>query len=190
MYVYLNFLKMQQVKLFKIFFGAEALEEFPVKLKLVKEGAVVLSDENFSNEVVQHIYEVCLEGWLRLLLRRLPKVRVAEMLWFKEAKKKFLNFEQTVWTSGMVRDLGLHVTHNMLIQFLWPYPFHFKGLTSPVYADVIADLRQVLATLKRENGPRREDFYCKAGLLLEYNYSTIEWDHPILELKVSRLSDK
>jgi hypothetical protein len=188
MYVYLNFLKTQQNKLFKIFFRVESLEELSIKLSLIKEGAITLSDENFSNEAVQHIYEVCLEGWLRLFLRRLPKARIAEMLWFKEAKKEFPNYEQTVWTSDVALDLGLHVTHNMLVQFLWPYPYYFKGFTPPVFTNVITHLYQVLATLKRENGPRREDFCCEGGLLLEYSQRELWKGRPVLLVKDSELS--
>src|SRR5580698_10460139 len=61
MYIYLNFLKTQQIELFKKIFGAESLKELEIKINLVKEGAMTVPIENFSNEVVQHIYEVCLE---------------------------------------------------------------------------------------------------------------------------------
>jgi hypothetical protein len=174
MYIYLNFLKTQQIKLFKRIFGAESLKDLEIKINLVKEGAITISGENFSNEVVQHIYEVCLEGWLRLLIRRLPKARIAEMLWFKKAKKEFPNFEQTVWTHDVIVQISLQVTHNLFTLFLWPYPFCVKWFAPPAQASVTAYLRRVLATLKPENGPSREDFYCEGGVLLEYSLSKLE----------------
>jgi hypothetical protein len=188
MYIYLNFLKTQQIKLFKKFFGAESLKELEIKINLVKEGAMTVSGENFSNEVAQHIYEACLLGCLRLFLRRLPKARIAEMSWFKEAKKEFPNFEQTVWTSDVALEICLQVTHNIFTLFLWPYPFCLKWFAPPVQASVTAYLRQVLATLKRENGPRREDFYCEGGLLLEYSLSKLDNDQLVLLFNEIKLS--
>jgi hypothetical protein len=188
MYVYLNFLKTQQNKMLMKIFGVESLEEFPIKFNLINEGAIELSDENFSNEAVQHIYEVCLEGWLRLLLRRLPKARIAEMLWFKEAKKEIPDFEQTVWTSDMVLDFSLRIIHNIFILFLWPYPFYLKWFAPPVHPDVTIHLRQVLSTLKYENGPKREDFYCEGGLLLEYSLRELGEDREVLLVEDSELS--
>jgi hypothetical protein len=188
MYIYLNFLKTQQISLLKKIFGAESLKELEFKINLVNEGAMTVPDENFSNEAVQHIYEVCLEGWLRLFIRRLPKARIAEMSWFKEAKKEFPNFEQTVWTSGAILEISLQSTHNIFTLFLWPYPFRLKWFTPPLKASVTTYLRQVLVTLKRENGPRREDFYCVGGLLLEYSLSKFENDQLILLFNERKLS--
>jgi hypothetical protein len=188
MYIYLNFLKTQQIKLLKKIFGAESLKELEIKINLVKEGAMTISSENFSNEVVQHIYEVCLEGWLRLFIRRLPLARIAEMSWFKEAKKKFPNFEKTVWTTSAILEVSLQSTHNIFTLFLWPYPFCLKWFTPPLQASVTTYLRQVLLTLKPENGPRLEDFECVGGFLLEYSLSKLENDQLILSFNERKIS--
>jgi|ERR1700733_1529440 len=190
MYLFLTFLKWKQFQSIKKIFAVESFDELSVKHELVERGLAKAPNEKFLEDVNERMYKTCFDVWVILLFKRLPKARISGTAGFKEAKNKLSDLDQEIWVSDWMTGLALIGAHNLLTVFLSPYPSGLKNLPSSDSLDIVFYLDKMLVQMSPEDRAGREDFHHEAGLLLEYEYFTTEWGHPILELKGSYLPYK